>query len=151
MMQQKNVNYIKSQTPEETGALARKIADVLRPGDVVLLKGDLGTGKSTFARALIQALCGEMTEVPSPTFTLVQTYDAPHFMVWHFDLYRLKNPDEVYELGIEEATLNGVSLIEWPERLGATRPRDCLEIEFNYGSQENERILSITGWKDRFI
>jgi tRNA threonylcarbamoyladenosine biosynthesis protein TsaE len=147
-MQQKNGKRI-TQTPEETAAVSRKIATLLHPGDVVLLKGDLGSGKSTFARALIQALCGEETEVPSPTFTLVQTYETPHFTLWHFDLYRLQNPEEIYELGIEEASMNGVSLIEWPERMGASLPRNSLEIEFSYGSHENERILCFTGWKDR--
>ncbi|OJW49166.1 MAG: tRNA (adenosine(37)-N6)-threonylcarbamoyltransferase complex ATPase subunit type 1 TsaE [Alphaproteobacteria bacterium 41-28] len=131
--------------------MARRVASLLRSGDVILLKGDLGSGKSTFARALIQALCGEETEVPSPTFTLVQTYDAPHFVVWHFDLYRLQHPEEIYELGIEEASLNGVSLIEWPERMGVIMPRSSLEIEFSYGSYENERIIRFTDWKDRLF
>ncbi len=123
----------------------------LRLGDVLLLKGDLGAGKSTFARALIQSLCGKDTEVPSPTFTLVQTYDADEFTLWHFDLYRLKHPEEVYELGIEEAYHNGVSLIEWPDRLGGQIPPGALELEFKYGVDENERTLSITGWDDRSI
>ena len=146
-MQQEKVQT--SQKPEETMALARRIALLLEPRDVVLLKGDLGTGKSTFARALIQALCGEETEVPSPTFTLVQTYEAPHFTLWHIDLYRLKHPGEVFELGIEEAYINGVSLIEWPERLGEHCPKHALEIELKYGSHENERNLSFKGWGSR--
>ncbi len=150
-MQQKNGKLIKSNGPEETAAVARALASLLRPRDVVLLKGDLGAGKSTFARALIQALCGEDTVVPSPTFTLVQTYDAPNFVVWHFDLYRLMHSEEAYELGIEEAFINGVSLIEWPERMGEILPRDSLEIELKYGNHENERILCFTGWKDRFL
>lgn len=136
---------------EETTSLARKVAVQLRLGDVLLLKGDLGAGKSTFARALIQSLCGKDTEVPSPTFTLVQTYDADEFTLWHFDLYRLKHPEEVYELGIEEAYHNGVSLIEWPDRLGGQIPPGALELEFKYGVDENERTLSITGWDDRSI
>ena len=148
-MQQKSRKNIKTHTPEETAAIARKVASLLRPCDIVLLRGDLGTGKSTFARALIQALCGKNTEVPSPTFTLVQTYETPAFILRHFDLYRLKHPEEVYELGIEEAYAHGVSLIEWPERLGAILPKEALEIEFSYGSHENERILHFTGWKDR--
>lgn len=141
----------KTNTPEETAAIAHKIATLLRPRDVVLLKGDLGTGKSTFARALIQALCGKDMEVPSPTFTLVQTYETSAFTLYHFDLYRLKRPEEVYELGVEEAYADGVSLIEWPERLGAILPKEALEIEFSYGSHENERILHFTGWKDRLF
>lgn len=141
--------HIKSKGPDETAAVARKLSSVLRPGDVILLKGELGTGKSTFARALIQYLCGENTEVPSPTFTLVQTYEAPTFVLWHFDLYRLNHSEEVYELGIEEAYISGVSLIEWPERLGTLLPKDYLEIEFSYGTHENERILNFEGWNDR--
>lgn len=148
-MQQENV-YI-SQGPEETATLARKVARLLKLQDVIFLKGDLGTGKSIFARSLIQALCGTETEVPSPTFTLVQTYETPSFTLWHFDLYRLEHTEEAYELGIEEAYVAGVSLIEWPERLGALLPKDYLEIELNYGSHENERILYLKGWKDRLF
>lgn len=141
---------IKTSSPEETENAARKVASLLRPQDVILLKGDLGAGKSIFARALIQSLCGEDTEVPSPTFTLVQTYEAPAFLLWHFDLYRLNYTEEIYELGIEEAYAQGVSLIEWPERLGSHLPKEYLEVEISYGSGENERILSLKGWEDRF-
>ena len=148
-MQQKNI-YL-THSAEETAVLARKIAFHLSPRDVILLKGDLGAGKSTFARALIQALCGDKTEVPSPTFTLVQTYEAPRFVIWHFDLYRLKHPEEVYELGIEEAYGNGVSLIEWPERLGKNLPKGVLEIELLYGNHDNDRILHFTNWNDRIL
>ena len=149
-MQQENGSYVyTTKAPEETAALAYKVAFLLRPSDVVLLKGDLGVGKSIFARALIQALCGEETVVPSPTFTLVQIYKAPSFDIWHFDLYRLKHPSEVDELGIEEAYAGGVCLIEWPERLGTNMPKDYLEIELEYGSHEKERILSLRGWSNR--
>ena len=149
-MQLKNSTHIyMMENAEETGELARKIADRLRIHDVILLKGELGTGKSVFARSLIQALCGEETEVPSPTFTLVQTYDALDFTLWHFDLYRLNSGEEVYELGIEDAFDTGVSLIEWPERLGEQIPKGALEIEFGYGEEENERILRFKGWEDR--
>lgn len=133
----------------ETAAIAVRVSFLLHSRDVILLKGDLGAGKSTFARALIKALCGEETEVPSPTFTLVQTYEAPLFTLWHFDLYRLKEPQEIYELGIEEAFRSGVSLIEWPERLGSLRQGNCLEVEFNYGNAEDERILTFRGWDER--
>ncbi len=150
-MQLKNTKMIKTQSPDEMIGIARKIASLLQPYDVILLKGDLGTGKSTFARAFIKTFCGEEREVPSPTFTLVQTYEAPTFTLWHFDLYRLQHPEEVYELGIEEAYSNGVSLIEWPERLGPFLPKDYLEIEFTYGSHENERILHFTGWQERLF
>lgn len=129
--------------PEETAQIAQTVSRLLHPGDVILLKGELGAGKSTFARALIQSLCGQSTEVPSPTFTLVQTYEAPKFVLWHFDLYRLEHSSEIYELGIEEAYAGGVSLIEWPERLGTSLPREYVEIELSYGTHENERILRV--------
>lgn len=135
--------------PEETAQVAQTVSRLLHPGDVILLKGDLGAGKSTFARALIQSLCGENTEVPSPTFTLVQTYETPEFVLWHFDLYRLEHSQEIYELGIEEAYASGVCLIEWPERLGPSLPKVYLEIELSYGNDENERILRLKGWADR--
>lgn len=151
-MQQKSTHYTyKTQGSDETALLARKVAVLLHPSDVILLRGDLGTGKSTFARALIQALCGEDTEVPSPTFTLVQVYETAHFLLWHFDLYRLKSPEEIYELGVEEAYAGGVSLIEWPERLGKNLPKKYLEIELKYGTHDNERLLCLTGWGDRLF
>ncbi|MBY0272893.1 MAG: tRNA (adenosine(37)-N6)-threonylcarbamoyltransferase complex ATPase subunit type 1 TsaE [Alphaproteobacteria bacterium] len=139
-MQQENI--IISHSEEETAVVARSLALKLRPGDVVLLRGELGAGKSTFARALIQALCGEETIVPSPTFTLVQTYEASEFTLWHFDLYRLNSPEEVYELGIEEALQRGVCLIEWPDRLGSHLPKIYREIELQYGSQYHERLIT---------
>lgn len=100
--------------PDEaaTAALAQLLAPLLRQGDVLALQGDLGAGKTTFARALINALEGPVEEVPSPTFTLVQTYQRGELEIWHFDLYRLEDPEEAWELGIEEAFSEGVSLIE---------------------------------------
>lgn len=148
-----DVTYLKktytTHEPEETVRIAQTLSGLLHPHDVILLKGELGAGKSTFARALIQSLCGENTEVPSPTFTLVQTYETPKFVLWHFDLYRLEHSQEIYELGIEEAYASGVCLIEWPERLGAALPKEYLEIELSYGNHENERILRLKGWADR--
>ena len=106
--------------PDEaaTAALARRLAPRLRRGDVLALRGDLGMGKTAFARALIRALVADdAAEVPSPTFTLVQVYDAPGGALWHFDLYRLSGPDEVEELGWAEAA-DGVALVEWPNGWG---------------------------------
>lgn len=136
-------------SPKETAHVAQNLAQTLKPCDVILLKGELGAGKSTFARALIQALCGAHTEVPSPTFTLLQTYETPKFVLWHFDLYRLNHPEEIYELGIEEAYAAGVSLIEWPERLGSFLPHEYLEIELRYGHDENERIINFKGFLEK--
>ena len=101
--------------PDEnaTAALAARLAAVVRPGDIIALKGELGAGKTSFARAFIRARGGDET-VPSPSFTLVQTYDLPGGTVWHFDLYRLRAAEEAWELGVEEAFHDGIALIEWP-------------------------------------
>ncbi|MEK9726225.1 MAG: tRNA (adenosine(37)-N6)-threonylcarbamoyltransferase complex ATPase subunit type 1 TsaE, partial [Rhodospirillaceae bacterium] len=111
-----------------TEALGRWLAAVAAPGDVIALAGDLGSGKTVLARAVVRAYCdtpGE--EVPSPTFTLVQSYEGGAAPVHHFDLYRLEDPDEALELGIEEAFADGVTLIEWPDRLGPWLPAERLD------------------------
>jgi len=114
--------------------LGARLAAGARAGHVYALRGDLGSGKTTLARGFVRALTrNDEEEVPSPTFTLVQTYETDKGTVWHFDLYRLEDPEDAWELGIEEAFVSGISLIEWPERLGALLParhRDVtLEIE----------------------
>src|SRR5712691_8547258 len=110
--------------PDETAtaALAARISALAQPADVIALKGDLGAGKTTFARAFIRARGNCEEEVPSPTFTLVQVYEVEPAAIWHFDLYRLRSAEEAWELGIEEAFGDGISLIEWPERLGVLLP-----------------------------
>lgn len=115
--------------PDEaaTGRLARRLAPHLKPGDVIALRGGLGAGKTTFARALISALNHAETDVPSPTYTLVQTYDTPGLTVFHFDLYRLDDPDEVMELGWDE-TMDGLALIEWPDKAGSHLPQWRLDL-----------------------
>ncbi|MSP49406.1 MAG: tRNA (adenosine(37)-N6)-threonylcarbamoyltransferase complex ATPase subunit type 1 TsaE [Alphaproteobacteria bacterium] len=138
-------------SPSATRALAARLAPLLRAGDVVALSGELGTGKTFFARAVIQALGGP-EEVPSPTFTLVQTYDLAPTPVWHFDLYRLGKPEDAYELDLEDAFADAISLIEWPERLGALLPVDRLDIALAFGTSENERLGTISGgasWTER--
>ena len=115
---------------QQMPVLAQCIADVLQAGDVVCLNGDLGAGKSTLAREIIYVLQGDRTiSVPSPTFTLVQTYDTPIAPVWHMDWYRLNTPDEVYELGIEEAFHMAISLIEWAEKALCCIPETALHID----------------------
>lgn len=107
---------------------------MLRPGDVIALNGDLGAGKTTFARALIRALADDPAlEIPSPTFTLVQTYETARLGLAHFDLYRLGSPDEIYELGLDHLLQHGAALIEWPERAGDYLPEDRLDIFINDG------------------
>ena len=119
---------------DATAAVARRIALRLGPGDVLLLEGDIGAGKTTFARALIRARMGDpRLDVPSPTFTLVQTYDADGIEIWHCDLYRLTDPQELLELGLDDAFSDAVSLIEWPDRLGTDRPGDALLLRFAAG------------------
>lgn len=117
---------------EDTARLGRWFADRLRAGDCLLLEGAIGAGKSHFARAFIQERLGRAEDVPSPTFTLVQTYQAD-VEIWHADLYRLTHPDEVLELGLEAAFDSGICLIEWPDRLGRFAPKGagrlCFESE----------------------
>jgi tRNA threonylcarbamoyladenosine biosynthesis protein TsaE len=121
------------------------------PGDVIALKGELGAGKTTFARAFIHAR-GARDEVPSPSFSLVQMYNAGPATIWHFDLYRLRSPEEAWELGIEDAFGDGISLIEWPERLGHLLPDRRLEIALVFGRGPNARRAFLAGgteWQTR--
>ncbi|HEY1433273.1 MAG TPA: tRNA (adenosine(37)-N6)-threonylcarbamoyltransferase complex ATPase subunit type 1 TsaE [Stellaceae bacterium] len=121
-----------------TAVLAACTAALARPTDIIALKGELGAGKTSFARAFIRAR-GTEEEVPSPTFTLVQVYDVDPTAIWHFDLYRLRDPEEAWELGIEDAFATGISLIEWPERLGPLLPARRLEITLAFGDAPDER------------
>lgn len=131
-----------------TADLGRRLAPLCRAGDVIALRGDLGAGKSTLARALIQALQGADTEVPSPTFTLVQTYPG-NPAIWHFDLYRLENPAEARELGFEEAA-DGLTLVEWPERLGAYLPKTRLELQLSFSRAGRiARLEDHADWSER--
>jgi tRNA threonylcarbamoyladenosine biosynthesis protein TsaE len=114
----------------DTAALAQRLADRLGPGDTLLLSGPVGAGKSAFARALIRARLGDpAAEVPSPTFTLIQTYGEGSDTLWHADLYRLSHPDEVAELGLLAAMEESVCLIEWPDRMGPLAPASALRLD----------------------
>ncbi len=138
--------------PDEdaTRALARGLASLLAPGDAVALRGDLGAGKTAFARDLIRALTTPEEEVPSPTFTLVQTYDTERGTLWHFDLYRLSGPEEVLELGWDE-TAGGIALVEWPDRLGRMLPPDRLDLTLAITGPGSRRAELSAGpaWADR--
>ena len=131
---------------EATLDLAAAIAALARPGDAILLEGGLGSGKTVFARGFLRAL-GVEEEVPSPTFTLLQAYDTAQGSVWHFDLYRLKRPEEVLELGFEEGRAEAMLLIEWPDRLGPYRPLDALTVELRIASS-SVRLAELSGGGD---
>lgn len=121
---------------EETArAFGTRFGLALRPGMTVLLEGPVGAGKSYLARAAIRALSGAEVDVPSPTFTLVQTYETLEGEVWHADLYRLTDVGEVEELGLTEAMGQDILLIEWPDRLGDYAPRDAIRVEISYAGE----------------
>lgn len=132
---------------DATQHLGTRFAALVTAGDTLLLEGPIGAGKTHFARSLIQARLaqeGRFEDVPSPTFTLVQVYDgAPE--IWHADLYRLTHPDEVAELGLEEAFETAICLIEWPERLGPLTPKTALTLQFALAAGGASRRLTILG------
>lgn len=134
-----------------TAALGAAVAGALRQGDAILLFGDLGAGKSTLARGLVRALTHPCEEAPSPTFTLVQTYDGEPGVA-HFDLYRLSGPDEVEELGFYEALGSGAVVVEWPQRLGARLPGDRLDIELSeIDLGRRARLQAHGSWRGRTL
>ena len=126
----------------ETVDLARRLAPILKSGDMIALHGGLGVGKTTFSRALISDLMGHETEVPSPTYTLVQIYEAPSFPIFHFDLYRLDDPEEVFELGWETTT-EGLALVEWPWRAGQNLPDWRLDVTLTLNSSAETRTARL--------
>lgn len=143
-------------SPAATEALAARLSEIVRPGDVIALSGPLGAGKTAFARGFIQAAAkaaGQAIEdVPSPTYTLVQSYPLGTQTIHHIDLYRLESPDEAEELGLDEIFADGVSLIEWPERLAGFLPGSTLFLTLKPGAGPNERQASLTapaGWQAR--
>lgn len=135
-----------------TARLARAAASCARPGLCILLSGPVGAGKSFFARTLIQSLMarhGAVEDVPSPTFTLVQSYELGPLDVWHADLYRLTSPDELIELGLEQAFDTALCLIEWPDRLGELRPDGAVELTLTPDAVDPEvRHLRVTAPAD---
>ncbi|MFN6951143.1 MAG: tRNA (adenosine(37)-N6)-threonylcarbamoyltransferase complex ATPase subunit type 1 TsaE [Albidovulum sp.] len=140
-------------SPEETTQLARWLGRRLAAGDALLLEGPIGAGKSHFCRAVIQsrlAAIGRCEDVPSPTFTLVQVYDLGNVEIWHADLYRLTAPEEVWELGLDEAFDEAICLVEWPDRLGPARPADALTLTFAPGPADPARILRIMATSPRW-
>jgi tRNA threonylcarbamoyladenosine biosynthesis protein TsaE len=131
-----------------TEALAAGVAALARAGDAILLEGELGAGKTAFARAFLRAASADPAlEVPSPTFTLVQSYDTQIGTVHHFDLWRLDGPDGLAELGWEGVG-DGVVLVEWPDRLRILRPQDALNLELHLTGAHSRRAV-LWGWPDR--
>lgn len=136
-------------SPEKTAEYARKIGAILRPGDVVLLEGSIGSGKTHFSRHLIQSKLAEPEDVPSPTFTLVQVYETPDGEIWHADLYRISGLDEIEELGLTEAFDTAICLVEWPEKLGPAAPPNALTLRFStHPDQELTRDIQLE-WTDK--
>ncbi|WP_317056420.1 tRNA (adenosine(37)-N6)-threonylcarbamoyltransferase complex ATPase subunit type 1 TsaE [Roseovarius rhodophyticola] len=133
--------------PEATGALARRLAVFLEPGDTLLMSGEIGAGKTFFARELLSEILPVPEDIPSPTFTIVQAYETTRGDVWHVDLYRLETKSEVVELGLLEAFSDMICLVEWPDRLGDMAPDSALNLAFSSGMHEEDRNLLIT-WQD---
>lgn len=136
--------------PQDTDQLGQTLAGYAQAGDCILLRGQIGAGKSALARAFIRCLLGPDTDVPSPTFTLVQTYEYAAFDIWHADLYRLTDPQEVVELGLIDAFADQVCLIEWPEILGDLAPESALDIQLEVLPDAHLATLTYHGsWQNR--
>ena len=136
----------------DTARLGAAVARELKPHEAVCLSGPLGAGKSTLARGLIRALAGSDIEAPSPTFTLVQTYETRAFPVAHFDLYRLETADEAFELGFHEALDDGVAIVEWAEKLGHHLPPDRLDVALSIdGARRRARLTPHGAWEARAL
>ena len=135
---------ISTTSPEQTAAFAQRLAAHLQVGDTLLLQGDIGAGKSFFARSLIQSLQDTPEDVPSPTFTLVQIYDTRAGEIWHADLYRLSDPGEAEELGLTDAFSSAICLIEWPDRLAGLSPNGAITLTFETAESENTRCISFS-------
>lgn len=135
---------LRSNSPDDTVSIGRELGKLLKPGTVVCLEGNLGAGKTHFAKGVALGL-GVEEHVTSPTFTLINEYEA-RLPFYHVDAYRLEDEDEAYELGIEEYLYgNGITLIEWPDRIGSLLPDDRLTVTISRGEDDDIRILEFTG------
>lgn len=134
---------------EGTCLLGKMIASSVERNDLICLKGELGSGKTSFARAFISTLNKDARDITSPTFALLHTYESTKGMIWHFDLYRLKSQSELLELGLKEALREGVTLIEWPEIAETYLPDSRIEITFSYTEDNNARNFELVAYGDR--
>ena len=132
---------------EQTETVARVLSKNVQSGDTILLSGPVGAGKTHFGRSFIKSLLIEDEDVPSPTFTIVQTYETHVGDVWHADLYRLSSEQEIEELGLSDAMVDAICLIEWPDRLGNYTPDDALCINLMPADLLDARTLT-AGWSD---
>ncbi len=140
---------IKVKDEASMAKIGERLASVIKSGDVILLEGPLGAGKTTLARGLIQKFCGAH-DVPSPTYTLVETYENAECPLWHFDLYRLEKPEDVWELGLEDALDQAVALIEWPDRIEGLLPADALRLTISIeGKMRAITITASKGWQEK--
>ncbi len=140
-----------SSSPAQTRALGAKLARVLCPGDVLILQGDLGAGKSEFTRGIAQGL-GISGPIPSPSFTILNVYEDGTMPLYHFDWYRLNSSEELYEMGMDEYLLGeGVSVVEWPSQCPDAVPEDCLEVVFHILDETNRNIELISKGQFRNI
>lgn len=135
-------------SPDETATFAARLGSCLHPGDTLLLKGAIGSGKTHFARSLIQSLMPVPEDVPSPTFTLVQAYDTPAGEIWHCDLYRLSDVDEIEELGLTEAFDTALCIVEWPDKLGPLTPSTALTLDFATDPEAMDIRHLTLSWSD---
>lgn len=135
-------------SPDATALFAQTFAKHLAPGDVILLSGGIGAGKTHFARSLIHALQDPPEDVPSPTFTLVQVYDTPKGEIWHSDLYRLSDPDECVELGLTDAFESAICLVEWPDKLEDLTPENALKIHLDTCASDDDHRQMTLHWTD---
>ena len=145
---------LSNQNLDDIKNFASRLAILCKAGDIIALWGDLGAGKTTFARYFIQALYPKIGEIPSPTFPLVQVYCGDGETIWHFDLYRLQHPEEALELSIEEAWASAVSLIEWPQRLKHFLPKERLDIVIEFAENPEMRHINLYGsanWQKKLV
>lgn len=141
---QQHTTRIDLETPDKTCALARALGCLLAPGDTILLVGEIGAGKTHFARCLIQSRLDAPEDIPSPTYTLVQTYETAAGEIWHADLYRLTDLSEIEELGLTQAFTDAICLIEWPDRMGDQSPAAALTLRLDMAQGGDRRVATFS-------